>query len=241
MKNSLLSLLLIFSTFCTQAQTSYKPNKRFLEAGFFLGLANYSGDLAEKSIEISETRFGYGAFARYFLNNRVSLKAQIFSCTISGDDSNAKDPAVLARRLRFSANVLELGLAGEWHILGRDRISSIGEHKFFVSPYLSLGGAISFAEARTEYYGPEEDRDEHLAVSLPEPGLRRRFLLAPIGLGLRADFNEALSGGLELGVRPVFSDGLDGVRLNGNPNKNDWYYFGGATISFVLSKPKKQI
>jgi hypothetical protein len=41
--------------------------------------------------------------------------------------------------------------------------------------------------------------------------------------------------GLDVGWRPVFSDGLDGVKINGNPNQSDWYYFVGITTSFIIT------
>ena len=59
--------------------------------------------------------------------------------------------------------------------------------------------------------------------------------MTPVGLGLRADLFERVVIGTEVGWRPVFSDSIDGIKQNANPNSGDWYYFAGATVSFVLS------
>ncbi|MCC7244331.1 MAG: hypothetical protein IT269_01515 [Saprospiraceae bacterium] len=83
-------------------------------------------------------------------------------------------------------------------------------------------------------------RTEILKVPLPEDGLKTLFMLAPMGVGLRFDVFDRLIIGVEGGWRPVFSDDLDGVKVNGNPESNDWYYYGGTTISFVLGRPKKR-
>jgi len=222
------------------SQSNYKPNKRFLEAGFLFGLTNYSGDLAEKNIHILESRLGYGAYARYFLSTHFALRTHLFSGSISGDDANAKDPGLRRRSFRFGTHILEVGLGGEWHILGRGRFSNTGLHHYFLSPYLYLGVGGTFSGAKAEYYGTPEDRNVYFVVPLPEVGLHQQFLIAPMGVGVRADLNEGLVIGVEVGWRPVFSDDLDGVRLNGNPDDNDWYYFGGVTLSFILNKPKRR-
>lgn len=239
MRNFLFILLLLFA-FELNSQSQYKANHRYFEAGFLFGLTNYSGDIAEKNFYISESHLGYGAYARYFLSNQFSLRAHLFSGAISGDDANAKDPLTRRRSFRFGTDILEIGLGGEWHILGRSRFSKTGLHHYFLSPYLYLGVGATFSGAKAEFYGAPEDRNVFFVVPLPEVGLHQRFLIAPMGVGLRADINEGLVIGVEAGWRPVFSDDLDGVRLNGNPESNDWYYFGGTTISFILNRPKKR-
>jgi hypothetical protein len=55
-----------------------------------------------------------------------------------------------------------------------------------------------------------------------------------MGVGIRVDITKKLVLGVEAGARPIFSDRLDGVRINGDPQNDDWYYFGGATVSFNL-------
>ena len=64
--------------------------------------------------------------------------------------------------------------------------------------------------------------------------------VAQVGAGVRADISEFFVIGLEVGWRPVFSDDLDGVRYNGNPESGDWYYFAGLTTSFIISNNKKR-
>ncbi len=238
MKHLFLPLFLCFAL-SLSAQSTYKPSQRYWEAGFLFGAANYSGDIAEKHLHLSETRLSYGAFLRYFLSKKISLRAHLYAGSISGDDANAKDPLLRRRSLRFGTDILEFGVCGEWHILGKDRFSNTGIHKHFLSPYLYLGVGGTFSGIKVEYYGTPDDRSKFLIAPLPENGAHQTFLIAPMGIGLRADINETLVIGAELGLRPVFSDYLDGVRLNGNPEKKDWYYFGGATLSYILTKPKK--
>ena len=63
-----------------------------------------------------------------------------------------------------------------------------------------------------------------------------RGLPIPFGLGVKADINHQWMVGLEWGMRPVFSDMLDGVSQSGNPDQNDWYGMGGMNLSFRFGR-----
>lgn len=228
MKSLLPLLFALITLHTTTAQrTSY------FETGFLFGLTNYSGDLAESSVEISETQPGYGLYFRYHFSKHFSAKAHVYSGSIAGDDANS--PVLNYRKLKFSTSIIEFGAVGEWQILGKERYSNTGIHNFFITPYLFGGLGLTFADAKAEYYGePGPD-----APSLPEENLRDKFVLVPVGMGVRADILDRLVLGAEVGFRPVFSDDLDGIRENGNPDKGDWYYFTGITFSFILSDPQR--
>lgn len=229
-------ILCLLSTFALTAQRN--TSNRYFEAGFLFGVTNYSGDMVEKRIEISETRVGYGAYGRYHLGPHFSMKAHVYTGSITGDDANSSKTK--SRSLRFATNIVELGLVGELNFGRRNRFTSTGIHTFSITPYVFAGIGATFANAEAEYYGPPDLLNENLRVPLPEEGLGDRFVLVPMGAGIRADISESLVLGLEGGFRPVFSDDLDGVRYNGNPESGDWYYFAGVTASFVISNSKKR-
>ncbi len=230
MKNTLL-ILFIFTAFRANTQ-----NGSYFDSGFLFGVTTYSGDLTESIIDPKEILPGFGAYVRYNFNTKFKLRVHGYAGSIGGDDSHSE--ALKGRYFRFSTNIVEVGLVAEYHPWGRERFSKTGLHSFRVSPYIFGGPGITFADPETEYYGPAELRNDILKVPLPEEGLQKRFLLAPIGVGINFDVFDYLIIGVEGGWRPVFSDDLDGVKVNGNPNNPDWYYFAGTTISFILGKPR---
>ena len=238
MKPFLLNLFLWSAlTLSAQTPSPSSPRGNYFEAGLLFGLTSYSGDITEKSIDLAEIHPGYGAYMRYHFNNYLSTRMHVYSGAISGDDANSS--TLQERKIRFSSSIVELGLVGEWFVLGNRRFSNTGVHHFSLSPYVFAGVGVTYANADAEYYGPPDRRNENLRVPLPEEGLSNKFILLPMGVGIRADFMEGLVIGLEAGWRPVFSDDLDGIRYNGNPENGDWYYFGGVTVSFVLGRPNK--
>lgn len=238
MKHFLLFLFL-WPILLAEAQTPSRSASKgnYLEAGFLFGLTSYSGDLTVKAVDIDEIHPGYGAYLRYHFNNHFSTRFHLYSGAISGDDS--KFPLRDVRKIRFSSSLVEVGLVGEWFIISHTRFSNTGIHRPSLSPYLFAGIGATFASAEAEYYGPADQRNERLRVPLPEDGLDNKFILAPMGIGLRADILERLVLGIEAGFRPVFSDDLDGIHYNSYSPKGDWYYFGGLTVSFVLGSPNK--
>jgi hypothetical protein len=236
MKKYGLSLLLLVAHTALWAQT-HRLSPNYLEAGFMFGVTNYSGDVAESNIEWSETQPGFGMFLRYHITRKFSVKGHFYSGSISGDDANS--PTLAERNLRFSTSLTEFALVLEWNFLAKDRISPTGVHSPQWTPYFFFGVGSTFADSKTEYYGPPEKYDIYFKTPLPEPGLDQQFLLIPMGFGLRVDVLERLILGADVGWRPVLSDDLDGISINGNPDKDDWYYFGGITASFILNNPNK--
>lgn len=229
-------LLLLTIQSAIWAQT-HRLSPHYLEAGFMFGITNYSGDVAESNIEWTETQPGFGMFIRYHITRKFSVKGHFYSGSVSGDDANSE---VLAdRKLRFSTSLTEFAMVLEWNFLAKDRISPTGVHSPQFTPYVFLGVGSTFADSDTEYYGPPEKYDTYFKTPLPEPGLDQSFLLIPMGAGMRVDVLERLVVGVDVGWRPVLSDDLDGISINGNPDKNDWYYFAGVTTSFILNNPNK--
>lgn len=231
-----LLLAFVFLSCCASLSHAqpYRP-ERYWETGVMGGLIQYSGDVADKRFELKETHAGYGAFFRYHLSEKFGLKANIYGGVISGKDVNSPRPLIKRRNFVFATSILEIGLVGEWYILGQPHMIS-GFHNPHFSPFVFGGIAGTFTNNDAQYYGSDEDRNRFLKVPLPEEGIAMQFICVPLGGGIRYDLNDRIIVGAEAGARLMFSDGIDGISANGNPERNDWYYFGGATISYIIGR-----
>lgn len=218
------------------AFSQHSNTQRYLEAGVIVGLNNYSGDVAEKTMVLNETRLGLGAFARYHFSNRIALRAQFYSTNISGTDANARDKELKERSLRFRSVLLELCLMGEWNFMNVKPIEVNGIQKNRIVPYLLLGIGGVLTRPKITYYGPPDDYGIHVKYPIPESGhLREKLLALPFGGGIRMKINEFIVLGAEGCWRPVLSDLLDGVSLNGNTRRRDWYYSLQFMASYIIS------
>ncbi len=198
-----------------------------LEVGLFTGFANYQGDLAEDPVEIGETSLSFGAFARYHVSARFKIKGSAYYGLVSGSDANSTG----MRRDRgwsFKSNLVEVSAMGEFHPLGRDRYAYGGVFKASVSPYVATGLGFVKIDSEVLVTDPAD------ANRFPEAGARSTTLAVPFLVGIRLDAYEAVSLGFEWGWRATFNDYIDGVKKNGNPDKNDWYLFIGGSLAYVF-------
>lgn len=201
-----------------------------IEIGVFAGIANYQGDLAENDVVLGETKIALGGLIRYHINSKLDVRASGYFGTISGDDANSDKLSF--RKYRFSANLMEVSLMMEWKVLGKLRFNEVGVFNPGITPYLFAGVGYTLADKTTECYHPECINNG--LNPFPEPGDINTFITMPIGIGVRWDFYEYTTLGVEWGWRNAFSDYLDGVSLYGKPGNNDWYFFSGATLSFFF-------
>lgn len=229
----LLLLPFFLSPFFNLAQNGF-------EGGLFIGMANYHGDLVDGSIEIKESSLGYGFFTKYNFSNEFALRANFFGGVLKGTDANSDQVGRVDRGLRFETRLYEIGVTLEWFLLNTfqdERGINYFEDRF--NPYLSLG--ISLVNFNPEVF------ENHENSAIPEAFTVSNYNgSVPFGVGFRYNLNKSMNVGMEMGFRTAFTDLLDGVSLNGNPDKNDWYMFAGFHFSWFFqdkywkNAPKKK-
>ncbi len=233
MKKLALALFCLAAASALSAQVAYS-NRHFVELGLLLGLANHSGDISQPDIELSQSRPAIGIFARYHLSESFVLKGQLNAGRLYGDDKHSADR--VPRQFRVKGPLYELSAVVEYAPLNFG-FESTGSSQFYFFPYLFAGFGGAYVQPKVEYYGPPEGTATYIKMAFPEEGKARRSLLCtPVGVGMRVNINQRITVGFEGGWRPVYSDLLDGVSQNGNPEANDWYYFGGVTASYYLGR-----
>jgi len=215
-------ILLFFLPMLTFAQKG-------TEAGVFIGIAQYQGDLAPSPFAVSETNLALGGLYRYMINSNLAFRGTFTWGRISGDDRNRETYEPSERTWKMENRILEMAVHAEWIFFGTDRYSNTGLHKRKFSPYVALGLGGSFTNAELEV--PAEDR-----AKIPESDATSTFLVVPISAGLRLDITQDFLINAEFGTRATFSDYIDGVSQNGNPDKGDWYFFAGISLVYVLDE-----
>lgn len=201
--------------------------QRATEVGVFFGASNYQGDFAKSPISFNETNLAYGLVYQRFIDPQWGVKGSLTFGKISGSDRNL-DPVILKDRdWSFQTNIAEIAGHFQFHPWGKARLNQVGRLQRHISPYASLGLGLAFAEAKLDV--PADD-----LVRSREPDDRSVFFSVPVSAGIRYVMSEKLTINAEFGQRATFSDYLDNVSRNGNPDTNDWYMFFGLGLTYSL-------
>lgn len=199
------------------------------ELGVSVGASLYQGDLSEDNINFKGINAAYGAFVRYNINERFSVSGNFNTGTLQGSDANSSEALVRQRGFYFKSGIKELAILGEFNILPIDhRKHNYGFFTGRFSPYISAG----FAFATTD--GTPTAPADRIPYPFPEKNSRNTFISLAFGLGVKVQLTDEINAGFDFGWRPTLSDYLDGVSVNGNANRNDWYFFTSFKVSYLL-------
>lgn len=203
------------------------------EGGFFIGAANYEGDVVVPQLfKPNESQLAYGLLLRRQLHTNWAVRLNAFTGSISGNDLNFSDDEWRPLRgFNFTSPIHEVSLVAEWEPFGHKRYNSKDGFKRIISPYLFTGVGLAL-------FDPDPDFSQNTLDFLVQ-GIRvdqttdysTTKLSIPVGAGAKVDLNQRLSLGVEAGFRTAFTDYLDGISQSADPSDNDWYIFGGATLT----------
>lgn len=187
-------------------------------------MGHYTGDLNGYP-RMTKTQPGATGILRLNLSNIVSFKSALTYAQIAGDDMAPADVLGERRNHSFKHSIWELSSVFEYHFLNYR--SDKTRNKW--APYAFLG--LGFANVR----GVEDTYDEFKPL---------QFVI-PMGAGVKYELTKKLTLGAEAGARKTFTDNLDAVsdgdiRIKnyqyGNPNDQDWYFYTGINLTYVIYK-----
>ncbi|MEM9884817.1 MAG: DUF6089 family protein [Bacteroidota bacterium] len=208
--------------------------QKYFELGGFIGFAGYQGDLTEDPIDIGETKYSFGGFAKYHYSRKLHLRGQFYYGRISGADANSTNPGLRNRDWSFEADLAEISIAAEILPFGKSRIDRVGLFRPQINPFISIGIGLTFTDEDIKYeHNPFKFGER---ISFPEDEATNNFLIIPIGAGLRFDFTQWTTLAGEFGFRYTQSDYVDGISKNARDAGPDWYFFIGATFSTYIGE-----
>lgn len=198
-------LLIIVTPEWLNAQSFYAVRRErnlILTAGS--GMANYFGEMVNPK-DIGKTRYNIVIGAEYYLNQRISGRAEFTYFRLAGNDDLADDDRVERNLSFFSGNL-------EFSAVGTVSIMRMGK-RFYQRPRLNLYG---FAGVGLLYTNPKAKRANGEKVAL-QPLQTEGILYSriqpviPYGLGLKYVPHPFYNVILEMGYRTTFTDYLDDV------------------------------
>lgn len=196
---------------------------QFIEFGGGIGVTQYSGDLSS-GYRFSTAGPAITGHLRLNLSEVVSNRFTLTFGSIRGNDDSPVDVLGENREHSFNSGIVELSSVFEYHFL--DYKNHELPQKW--SPYIF--GGFGFMRLNN----PSTDED-----------FARNQPVIPLGVGFKHKIGKQFVIEFEAGARKTFFDYLDGISDEdttlknyqyGNPNDDDWYYFTGIRLSFVLYK-----
>lgn len=173
---------------------------------FFVGAANYEGDMQSNFFTFSQPGLAIGGAISYQLTDRFYIRAGITTAKIGADDK--KNPKVYFRNLNFKTSVNEVQLVGEYYLFNPENIKILpyafaGIAVYHFNPYTkdTAGATYYLQPLSTEGQGFFDNR---------KPYSLTQFAI-PFGGGIKYALTDNLKIGVEAGMRKLFTDYLDDV------------------------------
>lgn len=198
------------------------------ELGLLLGGANYQGDIASSKVfSFDQIQAAGGIYTRFHLNRHITLRGNIFYTKLKGDDLDFADEESWRtdRGFNFTNPVYEFSFTPEVYILGNTI-----KRKMF-RPYILLGIGAAFTNPKSNLAEKDIDAVEN------EPGyFSTSHFSVPMGFGINMDVNDKFTLGIEASCHFPLTDYLDGISESANPDKKDWFAFGGITLGYKFGE-----
>lgn len=192
------------------------------EFGVGVGVFNYAGDLM-RGYHIDNVKPGILGYYKRNVDNIFSIRGSLTGGVISGSDRRPIDPFAANRNGSFQSTIIEAAGMIEYNFLDY----KADPKRLRWTPYFTVGlGVFTFI-------GGDQDLNGSSTVQVA----------LPFGGGFKFIVNKNLTLNLEIGIRKLFFDYLDGYSDGDITNKNyqygnkfdkDWYNFVGLSISYTL-------
>lgn len=192
------------------------------EFGLGVGAFNYAGDLM-RGYHIENAKPGLVAYYKRNLDNIFSARGSITGGLLSGTDEKPIDPFAVNRAGSFQSGLVEAAAMMEYNFL--DFKAENAGIRWSPYMFVGFGGFI--------FFGGDQDLQ----------GNGRIQLSLPFGGGIKYALNPYVVLNLEVGIRKLFFDRIDGFSDGDITNKNyqygnkydtDWYNFVGISISYIF-------
>lgn len=177
-------------------------------ASFHFGLANYQGDLQEKSFTFKQSRLVGGVGVRYDLSEHLIARTHVRFSNLRADDAKNKKASLKTRNLNFETKLFEWELGAQYNLFSLN-------DKWW-TPYVFAGGALFHFKPNTTDNAGSRIFLQPLSTEgqgfLPgKKNYKLTQFAIPFGIGAEYALNEDMRVGLELGYRKTFTDYIDDV------------------------------
>lgn len=172
-----------------------------------LGLANYHGDLNQKSVTLSQAKLMGSIGAQYDLSEHITARSYVTFASLHADDKKGT-AAIQQRNLNFKSKITDWELTAQYNFL------SLNDSWW--TPYVFAGVGVYHFKPYTKdtsgnkyFLQPLSTEGEGFMDGVKDYKLTQ--FSVPVGIGAAYSLNEDMRLGIEFGYRIIFTDYLDDV------------------------------
>ena len=213
----------------------------FNEIGASAGVTSYQGDLAPNRIGSYKTiQPMVCLWVNKWFTPRTGGQLKLGLGSLKGDDTKYEPEYRKYRAFKFSGQIAELSLAGNYLLFYKKANRRL-------HPYFLGGVSLILLHIKTDYSGftpsyfsPGENLPLRLQQDVDiKPA--RSALMIPVGIGVRYKFSNTICILAEAITHFSQNDYIDGYSLSVNPARNDMYSSFSIGFTYRLSSLAKEI
>ncbi|MFN0173743.1 MAG: thrombospondin type 3 repeat-containing protein [Saprospiraceae bacterium] len=231
--------------------------ERMADFGLIFGMSRCNGDIANDSDFDTKNNLSptAGIFYRKHLSPNFAIRGNLLVGQLKDEDRFYAAPDWREERnFSFETFLTEVALRVEWDILGKWRfrrgidtsVYTLNKHtqyalvngfKRSIAPYIFVGGGGLASSAKAKMNYPKLEAAQQPLEIKEDLNNAKSLRITPtlsFGGGVHFDIAPRFVLGAELSANLPFTDYLDGISIAGNPEKRDWFWFGGLTLGFRL-------
>lgn len=236
MKNIFTLLLALVPLFCFSQDMELSSdlsieNGKKNEVALFVGMSSYEGDLhhfddANLGV-MTHAKFAFGLSYKKELSQKMFASISYYNVKIAGDDKMfSPESGHVGRGFEFTNNLHEVSLRLDY--------LPFGKKNWKVQPFVFAGAGLAFGGADIDFNNVDGNPTSDELITDDMENSKNVTFALPVGFGAKLKLTEKISVGLEVGLRLLTNDYLDGVSKAGNSGANDFYGIGGLTIGYKL-------
>ncbi len=225
--------------------SSHRAFSQENEVGAWLGSTVYLGDL-NPTMSFKNARWGAGAFFRYNINNRMSVKAGFNYGFLDAADKRIKRfPYLQARNLDFKSQIAEVAITYEINFF---KYSTFERNTKRWTPYLFAGFSMFYFSPYTKYNGTKYKLESIGTEGQKTPnqlsknrGYNSYSFSIPYGGGFKIAVTQNWAVNVEVSSRLTFTDYIDDVSGSYADPEDVNYFIGDVNIGNSIadkSNPK---
>lgn len=197
------------------AQEDYR-----FDIGGGIGMTGYLGDANTANL-LRNPGWDLELLFRYIISPRWNLKTNFYTGSLRGNSAQMTNVFPSGESYRFSTSFYEIGEMAEFHFFDYGIGETYRKLRRF-TPYITAGLSLTMWSV---------DKKTYAGFTIP------------FGIGGKFKINKRLNLGLELLMKKVFSDRLDGEQLrdpmgikSSFAKNTDWYSTFTVTLSYEFGK-----